>query len=96
MLEVLAAADIDRRLHTLTGWTQGEGCLVRVVECPTFAAGVRLVDKVAEVADALDHHPDIDIRWTTVTFRLWTHVVSGVTSRDFRLAGEIDSLVAAQ
>ncbi|HSE54899.1 MAG TPA: 4a-hydroxytetrahydrobiopterin dehydratase, partial [Nocardioidaceae bacterium] len=41
----------------------------------------------------LDHHPDIDIRWTTVTFTLSTHAVGGLTSRDLRLAADIDKLV---
>ncbi len=96
MPEVLATAEISRLVRErLNGWTHEEGCLVRSVECESFAAGVRLVGSVARVADELDHHPDIDIRWTTVTFRLSTHFVHGITLRDFRLAEEIDLLVAA-
>ncbi len=96
--EVLAAVEIARLLvqEKLEGWVYEGGCLVRSVECPAFADGIRLVDSVAVVADRLDHHPDIDIRWTTATFRLSTHFLGGVTSRDFRLAHEIDALVAGQ
>lgn len=95
MLEVLAVEEIMRRLGAdVDGWDYVDGCLVRSVQCRRFAEGIRLVDAVAAVADDIDHHPDIDIRWTTVTFRLWTHVVNGITSRDFRLAREIDRLVA--
>ncbi|MGI8702348.1 MAG: 4a-hydroxytetrahydrobiopterin dehydratase [Nocardioidaceae bacterium] len=97
MLEVLAPEEIARRLSEgLDGWEYDADCLVHSVQSRTFADGIRLVDSVAAVADAIDHHPDIDIRWTTVTFRLWTHVVGGVTSRDFRLAREIDRLVATR
>ena len=59
---------------------------------PTFLDGIRLVDAVAEVAEELDHHPDIDIRWTSVTFVLSTHSAGGVTERDLTLAGRINEL----
>jgi 4a-hydroxytetrahydrobiopterin dehydratase len=51
------------------------------------------VQQVAEVAEDLDHHPDIDIRWTTVTFTLSTHSAGGLTAKDLRLATDIDRLV---
>jgi 4a-hydroxytetrahydrobiopterin dehydratase len=54
--------------------------------------GIRLVQQVAEVAEELDHHPDIDIRWTTVTFTLSTHSAGGLTMKDLRLAADIDKL----
>jgi 4a-hydroxytetrahydrobiopterin dehydratase len=54
--------------------------------------GIALVQRVAQVAEDLDHHPDIDIRWTTVTFRLSTHSAGGLTAKDLRLAGDIDKL----
>ena len=54
--------------------------------------GIRLVQQVAEVAEDLDHHPDIDIRWRTLTFRLSTHSAGGLTAKDLRLATDIDRL----
>ena len=66
--------------------------MVRSVKADTYADGIRLIDRVAQVADGLDHHPDIDVRWTTVTFRLSTHSVGGLTGRDVALAREIDRL----
>ena len=58
--------------NELRDWRVDGRHLVRAVEADSFAAGIRLVDAVAEAADDRDHHPDIDIRWTTVTFRLST------------------------
>lgn len=56
--------------------------------------GIDLVRDVAELAEDHGHHPDIDIRWTEVTFSLTTHSAGGLTANDFRLAKEIDALVA--
>ena len=50
----------------------------------------------AALADEIDHHPDIDIRWTTVTFALSTHSAGGVTERDLELARRIDEIVERQ
>jgi 4a-hydroxytetrahydrobiopterin dehydratase len=52
------------------------------------------VDRVAEVAEEMDHHPDMDIRWRTLTFRCITYSAKGVTLRDIRLAQRIDRIVA--
>jgi 4a-hydroxytetrahydrobiopterin dehydratase len=54
--------------------------------------GIRIVDDVAVVAEALDHHPDVDIRWRNVTFSLSTHSRGGVTDRDVELARRIDGI----
>ena len=52
-----------------------------------------MVDRVAEVAEELDHHPDIDIRWRTLTFACATHSAGGVTAKDLTLAARIDEIV---
>jgi 4a-hydroxytetrahydrobiopterin dehydratase len=94
MAVLLTQEEIDQALHAeLTGWRQEGDAITRSVKAPSFMAGIRLVQQVAEVAEDLDHHPDIDVRWTTVTFRLSTHAVGGLTSRDLRLAADIDRLV---
>jgi 4a-hydroxytetrahydrobiopterin dehydratase len=51
------------------------------------------VDRVAKVAEEMDHHPDIDIRWRTLTFRCSTHSAGGVTTRDIALANRIDRIL---
>ena len=94
MAKLLTQDEIDRALSAeLPRWKQEGDAIRRSVKAPTFMDGIRLVQQVAEVAEDLDHHPDIDIRWTTVTFTLSTHAVGGLTTRDLRLAADIDKLV---
>jgi 4a-hydroxytetrahydrobiopterin dehydratase len=92
MSALLDADTIRQRLAELPGWSGDTAALRRTVKAPTFLDGIRLVDAVAEVAEELDHHPDIDIRWTSVTFVLSTHSAGGVTERDLTLAGRINEL----
>ena len=58
---------------------------------PTFPAGIAFVDRVAVVAEAMGHHPDITISYTRVTMRLSTHDEGGVTEKDIALAGGIEA-----
>lgn len=64
-------------------------------DLPSFRHAIRLVDAVAEVAEEMDHHPNIDIRFKTVSFVLCTHSAGGVTDLDVTLARRIDGLVDA-
>lgn len=59
-----------------------------------FATGVRLVTRIGALADAANHHPDVDLRYPAVTVRLITHDVGGLTDRDVRLAHEISTVAA--
>ena len=89
----------DDQLHAalaaLPGWGVVEGMLVKAFTFDEgFIRGIRFVDAVAEAAEAADHHPDIDIRGTTVTIRLVTHSEGGITELDLTLAGVCDGLAA--
>ena len=88
-------AEIAAALRDLPGWSAEGGALVRTVEAPDFMTGIRLVDRVAEVAEEVDHHPDIDIRWRTLTFRCSTHSAGGLTEFDVALAAAISDEIAA-
>jgi len=93
MAELLTPEEIDRALSgDLSNWRQEGDAITRSVEADSFMAGIRLVQQVAEVAEELNHHPDIDIRWTTITFTLSSHSDGGLTANDLRLAGDIDRL----
>ncbi|MBA2697655.1 MAG: 4a-hydroxytetrahydrobiopterin dehydratase [Nocardioidaceae bacterium] len=92
MAGILTDEQITAALSDLNDWTREDAALVRSVEASTFADGIRLVADVAAVADERDHHPDIDIRYTTVTFRLSTHSEGGITDNDVQLARAIDRL----
>jgi 4a-hydroxytetrahydrobiopterin dehydratase len=96
MADLLTDDQLDEALRTtLTGWQVADGLLVRSIEAADFMSGIRLVDAVAVAAEERDHHPDIDVRWTTVTFRLATHSEGGLTAKDLDLAAEIDRLASA-
>jgi 4a-hydroxytetrahydrobiopterin dehydratase len=73
-------------------WELVGGRLVKVVVCPSFAAALDFVMAVGRLAEEADHHPDIDIRWRTVTLALITHDVGGLTELDLALARAIDAL----
>jgi 4a-hydroxytetrahydrobiopterin dehydratase len=91
--EPLSPADLAHAVAALDSWEGDLEGISRTVQAASFPAGIELVRAVAEVAEELDHHPDIDIRWTRVTFTLTTHDAGGVTRLDIDLAKRIDLLV---
>ncbi|MFI7548169.1 4a-hydroxytetrahydrobiopterin dehydratase [Micromonospora sediminimaris] len=93
MAEVLTAEAVRDELDGLAGWSGDSAGITRTVELASFPDAITVVDRVAVAAEELDHHPDIDIRWRTVTFRCATHSIGGVTMRDIRLARRIDEIV---
>jgi 4a-hydroxytetrahydrobiopterin dehydratase len=96
MAELLSSDDLATALAHLVGWVGDVGRIERSIEARSFLDGVRLVDAVAEVAERAGHHPDIDIRWRTVTFRLSTHSEGGVTDKDITLARQINAIAEGQ
>lgn len=84
---------VDAALPELNGWERTDGMLRRSVTFPAFLDGIEAVRRVAERAEAADHHPDIDVRWRTVTFSLVTHSEGGITDKDLGMAREIDAIV---
>jgi 4a-hydroxytetrahydrobiopterin dehydratase len=86
--------EIARSLEAVPHWQREGDSIVRVFEAPSFLDGIDVVGTVARAAEAADHHPDIDIRWRTVTFTLSTHSDGGITAKDFALAGEIDAAIS--
>ena len=94
MAELLDAAAVTDALAGLPGWTRDGDSIVRTAKLPSFPAAIGVVDRVAEYAESQDHHPDIDIRWRTLTFRCVTHSAGGVTTRDIALANRIDRILA--
>ncbi len=94
-MDLLSQDEIDQALtDDLPEWEQDGTAIAREIEAPTFLDGISLVQRVAEVAENMDHHPDIDIRYTTLTFTLTTHSEGGLTRNDLDLADRIDRLAA--
>jgi 4a-hydroxytetrahydrobiopterin dehydratase len=92
-MAVLTDDQVDAAAKDLDGWERADGALRRSIKFPSFLAGIDAVRSVAEHAEAKDHHPDIDIRWRTVTFALVTHSEGGITDKDVAMAADIDRIV---
>ncbi|MGE5828441.1 MAG: 4a-hydroxytetrahydrobiopterin dehydratase [Micromonosporaceae bacterium] len=94
MAELLTNDEVAAGLASLNGWSGDTSGITRTVSLPTFPAAIDAVDQVAVVAEEMDHHPDIDIRWRKLTFTCASHSAGGVTARDLELARRIDEIVA--
>ena len=87
----LSGADVKTRVATLSGWTLKGDAIEKNYGFPDFAASMRFVNLVAELAEAADHHPDILVQYDHVTLTLRSHDSGGLTERYFRLAAKIDA-----
>ena len=91
MTAKLSDIEIQRQLGTLPGWTRRGSAIFRTFEFTSFPEGIAFVSRIAEVAEQMDHHPDIDIRYTKITCSLSTHSAGGITAKDFKLAEAIEA-----
>ena len=87
----LSDLEIQRALGALPGWTRRGDALVKTFARPTFADGIAFVGRIAHEAEAMDHHPDLDVRYTKITCSLSSHDAGGITQRDLDLAAKIDA-----
>lgn len=92
MPNLLDEAQLSAAIAELDDWEVAEGALVRTVQFPDFPSAIGGVAAVAATAEELNHHPDIDIRWRSVTFRCVTHSAGGITDLDVQLATAIDQV----
>jgi 4a-hydroxytetrahydrobiopterin dehydratase len=79
---------------TPEGWTETDGALERTFELASFVDALAFVNRVGELAEVENHHPDIAIHYRSVTLRWWTHTAGGVTDRDRELAEKTSALEA--
>lgn len=92
MPTTLSDLEIQRALGGLPGWARRGDVLVKTFSFSKFADGIGFVQRIARAADAADHHPDIDIRYTKITCSLSTHDAGGITAADLSLASTIETL----
>ncbi|MFD2092028.1 4a-hydroxytetrahydrobiopterin dehydratase [Blastococcus deserti] len=90
---LLSPADVAAALAELPHWTGDGDGLHRKVQLPTFRDAVAAIVAIADVAEEMDHHPDVDLRWRTLHLHLATHSAGGVTDLDVQLARRIDALL---
>src|SRR5690606_30141049 len=80
----------------LPGWGRAHDALLRTAQLPSLPAAIAVADRVAAIAEERDHHPDIDIRWRTLTFRCSTHSEGGITELDVALAKAISEEIGKE
>ncbi len=90
-MATLSPGEIAARLKPLAGWEFKDNAIGKRFRFANFMAGIAFVNRVAEIAEAADHHPDILINYTRITFSCTTHSEGGVTEKDFRLAESIEA-----
>ena len=93
MPRLLTSDDLQAQLASLPGWQVEGDRLVRTLGLVDFAGALDLVVSVGHEAEAMDHHPDIDIRYNRVRLSLWTHTAGGVTQYDVELAHRVNALL---
>jgi 4a-hydroxytetrahydrobiopterin dehydratase len=96
MAKLLDADAVSAALAGLDGWSGDTEAITRTAQLPSFPDAIAVVDRVAVVAEEMNHHPDIDIRWRNLTFTCATHSAGGVTELDVELARRINEIVANQ
>jgi len=95
--EPLDKETVDRLLGKLDGWDRAGDAIRRTYQAEDFPGAIHLVNVVAVLAEQARHHPDIDIRWRTVTFTLSTHDAGGkVTISDLEMAAQINAAIMTQ
>ena len=92
-MPALSESEARARLGEVPGWDVGEKSLVRKLALSSFPEAIAFTVKVAFVAEAADHHPDILINYRRVTLTLWTHTEGGITEKDFALAQALNKLI---
>ncbi|HEX5761799.1 MAG TPA: 4a-hydroxytetrahydrobiopterin dehydratase [Solirubrobacterales bacterium] len=91
-MALLTDSEIDARLSEHPGWGRRGNAITKTFERGDFVGSVRFLDSVVEPAEAMNHHPDVEISWDEVTITIATHSEGGVTAADFELAAKIDAL----
>jgi 4a-hydroxytetrahydrobiopterin dehydratase len=85
---------IQRELGRLPGWSRRGDALVKTYPFASYLAGIDFVNRVAQAAEAANHHPDLDVRFGKVVCTLSTHSAGGITQKDLDLAGTVERLAA--
>ena len=90
----LAKDEIKRRLGAMSGWKLDDDEIEKKYKFADFKESMLFVNAIARAAEAMDHHPEIEIKYDKVEISISTHSEGGVTEKDFELAAQIDSVAA--
>jgi 4a-hydroxytetrahydrobiopterin dehydratase len=91
-MAVLESAELQAEVGKLDGWEVRDGALEKSFDCGDFSGSMAFVNRIADAANAADHHPDVSISWGTVTLRWVNHSAGGITAADVAMARKSDDL----
>jgi 4a-hydroxytetrahydrobiopterin dehydratase len=91
-MALLGNDEIEAKLAELDGWERAGEAIVKEFKRGDFVGSVKFVDALAPPAEAMGHHPDLQISWDTVTVTISTHSEGGLTAADFELAAQIEAV----
>ena len=91
-MDLMDDAAISDALSGLEGWSRDGEKITKEFECGDFVGSVRFVEQIVGPAEAMGHHPDLEISWSTVKVSITNHSAGGLTAADFQLAGKVDEL----
>lgn len=95
-MPTLTANQCQEFLKQVNGWTlEGSKKISKSYKFKDFMSAMSLANKIADVAENENHHPDLLVRWGELKIEIWTHKVDGLTESDFILAAKIDELSPA-
>jgi 4a-hydroxytetrahydrobiopterin dehydratase len=95
-MALLSDAEVEDRLAGLSGWERRGSAIAKEFDRGDFVGSVKFVSSLVEPAEGMNHHPDLEISWATVTVTLSTHSEGGLTANDFELAAKIDVVAESQ
>jgi 4a-hydroxytetrahydrobiopterin dehydratase len=91
-MALLSDSEVEARLAGLPGWERAGGAIAKEFDRGDFVGSVGFASGLVEPAEAINHHPDLEISWATVKVTISTHSEGGLTAADFELAAKIDAL----
>ncbi len=91
-MALLSDSEVEAKLSDLSGWERTGGAIRKEFERGDFVGSAKFVSSLVEPAEGMNHHPDLEISWATVTVTISTHSEGGLTAADFELAAKIDAL----
>lgn len=94
VMATLSDDEIRSALDSLPGWSQEGGEIAKEYKFGDFVAAIAFVNRLADRAEAANHHPDLEIHYNRVRVALSTHSEGGITAKDTALAAEIEGLAA--
>lgn len=95
-MDLLPDNEIESRLGELDGWSRDGDAIKKEFKNDDFVGSVKFVDALVEPAEDMNHHPDLELSWDTVTVSITNHAAGGLTEADFELAKRIEQVAGSR